>query len=139
LKISTNIGNYVSECNESEGIVCPQSLKTGLFTTSAVDNIDHNPTSVTAKGSFHGTGISIFQHTEHDKPGIKRRLHPWNEMNSSSKFKIKELQDYYCRVPNVSDCPEPCEPLTTHSDIEYALAIEKRYANVDLHKLMQSA
>jgi hypothetical protein len=34
----------------------------GLFTTSAVDNIDHNPSATTATISCHGTGISVFQH-----------------------------------------------------------------------------
>lgn len=45
-----------------DGVVCPAVLQKGLFTTSAVDNIDHNPSATTATSSFHGTGISIFQH-----------------------------------------------------------------------------
>ena len=40
-----------------------------LFTTAAVDNIDHNPTSRTAQDSFHGTGISLFQHPSAENPG----------------------------------------------------------------------
>ena len=36
-------------------VVCPPKLRQGLFTTGAVDNIDHNPSSATAKDSFHGT------------------------------------------------------------------------------------
>ena len=47
--------------NEEE-IVCPPLLKPHLFTTAAIDNIDHNPSSTTAKSSFHGTSISLFQH-----------------------------------------------------------------------------
>ena len=35
--------NYIEE-----GVVCPPMLKKGLFTTSAMDNIDHNPTATTA-------------------------------------------------------------------------------------------
>lgn len=46
--------------------VCPPNLKQGLFTTAAVDNIDHNPRSTSANYSFHGTGISIIQH--YDQP-----------------------------------------------------------------------
>lgn len=45
-----------------DGVVCPAVLQKGLFTTSAVDNIDHNPSATTTTSSFHGTGISIFQH-----------------------------------------------------------------------------
>jgi hypothetical protein len=45
-----------------DGVVCPAILQKGLFTTSAVDNIDHNPSATTATISCHGTGISVFQH-----------------------------------------------------------------------------
>ena len=47
-----------------EGIVCPPKLVPGLFTTSDIDNIDHNPSSTTAGSSFHGTPITIFQHPD---------------------------------------------------------------------------
>ena len=47
-----------------EDIVCPPALQKGLFTTAAIDNIDHDPSSTGAKSSFHGTSISIFQHRE---------------------------------------------------------------------------
>ena len=43
-------------------IVYHPHLKGQLFTTAAVDNIHYNPSSTTASGSFHGTGISLFQH-----------------------------------------------------------------------------
>ena len=33
------------------------------FTTAAVDNIDHNLSSTSTNDSFHGTGISLFQHS----------------------------------------------------------------------------
>ena len=47
-----------------EDFVCPPALQKGLFTTAAIDNIDHDPSSTGAKSSFHGTSISIFQHRE---------------------------------------------------------------------------
>ena len=46
---------------EDDDIVCPSQLRKNLFTVGALDNIDHNLTSTTAQGSFHGTGISVFQ------------------------------------------------------------------------------
>ena len=46
---------------EDEGVVCPSHLRKSLFTVGALDNIDHNLSSTTAQGSFHGTGISVFQ------------------------------------------------------------------------------
>ena len=38
----------------------PTQLRRGLFTAGALDNLDHNPSSTSAKDSFHGTGISLF-------------------------------------------------------------------------------
>lgn len=49
-----------------DNCVCPPHLTSGVFTTAAVDNIDHNPRSTTANYSFHGTGISLIQH--HSQP-----------------------------------------------------------------------
>ena len=44
-----------------DGIVCLAPQRKGLSTISATDNNDHNPSTSTAEGFFHGTGISIFQ------------------------------------------------------------------------------
>jgi hypothetical protein len=38
----------------SEGVACLPKLRQGVFTTAAVDNVDHNPSSTTSKSSFHG-------------------------------------------------------------------------------------
>ena len=72
LEISTAIGNMATARYKEEGVVAPLNLCKGIFTTSAVDNIDHNPSSTTAIGSLHGTGISLFQHPTAENPGRKR-------------------------------------------------------------------
>ena len=54
LSISTEITNSVIGRHEREGVVRPSKLREGLFTTAAVDNIDHNPSSISAHDSFHG-------------------------------------------------------------------------------------
>ena len=72
LELSTDLGNSVCSRFESEGVVCPPKLNKGVFTTAAMDNIDHNPSSTTAQGAFHGTGISLFQHPSDDAPGEAR-------------------------------------------------------------------
>ena len=46
---------------EDNRVVCPSNLRNNLFTVGALDNTDHNLTSTTAQGSFHGTAISVFQ------------------------------------------------------------------------------
>ena len=50
----------------------PLNLKKNLFTTAAVDNIDHNPSSATTSDSLHGTGISLFQHRTQEEEGESR-------------------------------------------------------------------
>ena len=69
LSISTDLGNAVCHCYQEENVVCPCNLRLNLLTTAAVDSIDHNPSSITAQDSFHGTGISMFQHTTTEIPG----------------------------------------------------------------------
>ena len=65
LQLKSQLATAVCLHTKKEGIVYPPQLRLGLFTVGAVDNLDHNPTSSTATGSFHGTGISLFQsHTE---------------------------------------------------------------------------
>ena len=51
---------------QNQGVVCPSSLKKGIFTSAAIDNIDHSPSSTTAMEAFYGTSISVFQHPEED-------------------------------------------------------------------------
>ena len=62
LDISTNMGNKAIAVFEKEGVVCPLNLKYDLFTTSATDNLDVNPSSATAMSAFHGTATSLNQH-----------------------------------------------------------------------------
>ena len=39
LAISTDLGNAVCRRYQEKNVVCPFSLPTGLFTTSAIDNV----------------------------------------------------------------------------------------------------
>ena len=57
LDISIELGNKICHYYEQENAVCPPNLKSGVFTRAAVDNIDHNPSSIGAHDSFHGTGV----------------------------------------------------------------------------------
>lgn len=55
LQFSSDITNGICQHFQIEDVVCPSKLRQNLFTTAAVDNIDHNPSSATAKDSFHCT------------------------------------------------------------------------------------
>ena len=71
LRLSAEMGNHVCQRFHVEQVVCPPMLKGGVFTTAAVDNLDHNPSATTANDSFHGTGISLLQHLVSADKGVQ--------------------------------------------------------------------
>ena len=83
---------------EKEAVV-PANLRHGLFTVGALDNLDHNPSSTTAKGSFHGTGISLFQHPASSNLGEKQ-----NDIRLPLVYikKNYQLPDSFTTVPAVA-------------------------------------
>lgn len=99
LSISSSMAAEVAAQYQKDGAVCPFNLRRHLFTTAAIDNIDHNPSSTTSRQSFHGTGISMFQNRENESDGTKRDRHPVEHMPSLS---ICSLPEYYTNVTAVS-------------------------------------
>ena len=73
LQVNDELAVAICELFEGQKLVCPPILRKGLFTVGVLDNIDHNPSATTAIGSFHGTGISIFQYPTVENPGITKR------------------------------------------------------------------
>ena len=61
MEIEESLVSFISKQFVADGCVVPASLRKGLLTIGALDNLDHNPSSTTAPSSFHGTGISLFQ------------------------------------------------------------------------------
>jgi hypothetical protein len=119
LDISTDLGNKVCHQYAVEKAVCPPNLRSGLFTTAAVDNIDHNPSSTSAHDSFHGTGISLFQHPSRVNSGDPRGLPFDNLSNIESERTLSKLPDSYTSVPplafkkrdiTVPNVDGPCQP-----------------------------
>ena len=60
LEISTELASKACSQFQRGGVVCPMKLRSGLFTTAAVNNLDHNPSATSATDAFHGTAISLF-------------------------------------------------------------------------------
>ena len=92
LEISAQLGEAVF----AHGVICPPVLRKQLFTTAAVNNIDHNPTATTAQTSFHGTSVSIFQHPSTENAGDERE-----PLKLESEMKVKkgpELPEAYTNV-----------------------------------------
>ena len=71
LHLSAEMGNRVCQHFHMEQVVCSPMLKGSVFTTAAVDNLDHNPSATTANDSFHGTGISLLQYPVSAIEGVK--------------------------------------------------------------------
>ena len=95
LSISTSLGNAVCKEFENEGLVCLPLLRRNVFTTHAVDNIGHNPSSRTAKESWHGTAVSTTQHIVNKNDGILRER---NKMENECSRIIRQLPSNYTNV-----------------------------------------
>ena len=83
---------------DREGVVCPSKLRRGLFTTSAVDNSDHNTSSTTSQTSFHGTAISLVQHPTADNLGTLRAMDTFDPTASTTTKTIAHLPSSYAEV-----------------------------------------
>ncbi|KAK1891518.1 putative translation initiation factor IF-2 [Dissostichus eleginoides] len=98
VEMENQLATATCENIAKNGVVCPAQLRKGLFTVSALDNLDHNPSRTTAKGSFHGTGISLFQfpsksNVGHFQDGIDI---------PSPETKNHRLSDNFTTVPAVA-------------------------------------
>ena len=99
--LSTQLGNSVIKQFENDELICPITLRKNLFTTHAVDNIDHNPSSRTAQDSWHGTAISASQHLKGKDDGCVRPALDFQNEKIKSK-KLKQLPaEYTCVSPYV--------------------------------------
>ena len=100
MEISGNLANTLCQTYGEEGSVCPPTLTNNVFTTAAVDNIDHNPSSTTAKDSFQGTSLSLFQHPTLENQGTDRPAVSYVERPVITKT-AAPLPDFYVSIPPV--------------------------------------
>ena len=69
-----------------------------VFTVRAFDNLNYNPSSTTAKDSFHETGISLFQFSTELNGGISQGA---LQLSTLKKKNWPNLPDYYTTIPAV--------------------------------------
>ena len=92
LEISAQMGDAaVNKYVEDQ--ICPPGLRRGLFTTTAMDNIDNNPSATTATTSFHRTSISVFRHPTHKTIKVKNV-----EQSHLEEKRLKEFLN--CQIPS---------------------------------------
>ena len=101
--------------------MCPPKLRGDVFTSAAIDNVDHRPSSTTAHDSFHGTGISLLQHPDCDSQGTDRGV---VIIRSPSNVKaVGHLPSYYTDVqPVTSPNKKPPVPSGTQNLLQRTLA-----------------
>ena len=95
LQLTSDIDNGDCEWFVRDGLVCSPKMRSGLFTTAAVDNIDYNPSYASV---FHGTGISLMQHLSHVFVEHDRGVVIINQTTSSTKS-VAPLPSKYTNVP----------------------------------------
>ena len=84
-----------------EEAVYSSKLRQNLLTTAAVNNIDHNPSSATAKNSFHGSSIhvSLIQIPSHTDGGLSHGVAVLNQ--DISLKSAAHLSSTYTSLPQV--------------------------------------
>ena len=90
----------------SQGVVCPPTLKDGLFTVAAIDNFDHDPSSSASQTSFHGASISIFQYPEENEIMLKFEMDTTFSMREVS---MELPKSYTCILTTKDANPEPSD------------------------------
>ena len=74
--------------------VCAPRLQENIFIVSAIGNLNHNPSSSTAKDSFHGTGINVFQFQTNKDDSFEFELSKTSRNNDSPP----SFPSYYTNV-----------------------------------------
>ena len=69
----------------------PRTLRKGILTIIAKNNIDKNSKSTTATRHFHGTSLSIFQFPTEESPGIETEYEDLGNSSNQSSPKINAL------------------------------------------------
>ena len=98
LGISTELANRITNFYHDQNLVCPPHLRSGCFTTGAMDNNDHNTSSRSSKDSFHGTAISLTQHPSSTTEGAEIGFTAKYD-NTTSTTRIRPLPSEYAEVP----------------------------------------
>ena len=84
-------------------------MRKGLFTIGAFDNINYNPSSSTATGLFHGTGISVFQFPLVENSGESQPSLSFANLTDPPDFSLPEnfsdIPVVDCNISNVVITP----------------------------------
>ena len=92
----------VSANSFTERVVCPRKMRGKVFTTAAVDNIDHKPCATTSNDSFHGTAVSLIQHPSYTGEGVDQNIIIVSGSGDARSKTVAPLPHYYTDGPPVT-------------------------------------
>ena len=133
-RVLEKTGNKICERFELEKIVCPPTLRKGLLTYGAIDNIDHNPSFSMSLSSFNGTGISLFQNREQENDG-QGRLTEYVPVKDIKREKQLPLPTAYTQAMPAAmrrdhpDLPKDTEQLTPEDYFANTEIVESEYSS----------
>ena len=104
LDIRDTIGEEICKEYDNNDLVCPPLLEEGAFVTAAIDNLDHNPSSVDADTSVHVMTISIFQHVT-NLPALEQKTFDLKPRKTVRKMNLPK--NYTDIKPTRESKPEP--------------------------------
>ena len=141
LEIKRQIASSICEQAGGDGMVCPRQLRHSLFTISALDNLDHISSSTTAKDSFHGTGISLFQFLSKLNTGS-----PKVSVDLLTTARCNQLPESYNTVPAVvlkkesyivTDVSVPDSSVTASGHLKEAMVTEHTWLEPAINLIAQ--
>ena len=102
-----------------------------------MDNIDHNPPSTSAKASFHGTGISLFQNFEQDDEGYDRHAY-CGSFDTNTRQLLQLHTSYACVPPAWLPTDTPAVPSVSRPTVDtlsnecllHATSVEYEWLNL---------
>ena len=130
--MSTTLGNNLLTHYNTAKIVCLPTLKSNVFATAALDNIEHSPSSTTTEGYFYGTGISLFQHPTMKNRGVERDI----GKTDSLKRKLLQLPAVYANVSPISNFKKELE-IPDYSTTEFSLLNNENQTDVEERLVVQ--
>ena len=130
-----SIASYLCKEYEERKLVQPASMKDGLFTTAAIDNIDHNVMATSAQQHFHGTNISLFQHSDQSALANAITINITDKSNLTNKLMLPE---YYLNIEpvNKGNVTRPMSSINTRDGENTYFPLEENSAWLEKSELI---
>ena len=100
LELTRDIANQMISQYDRDGAFLRRTLRKGILTIIAKNNVDQNSKSTTATRHYHGTSLFIFQFPSEENPGIAVEYGDLENSSNRSSLKINALQSSYTCAKN---------------------------------------